>query len=210
MKKVKQSTTTYYKYKSLDNFQYLLDLILRERLYAAKYHELNDPMEGVINTNDKAIRDNEVTWESIINEFRVVCFTRDPDNLLMWSHYSDGRRGCVIEFELLEEYEVHKINYRDKPLVNVDKLNSDTALEILTYKQKPWKYEAEYRCILKNEMFLPIKIKSVTFGSRANNQSIELLMDILSLCKPELLTQGEPELNLLKNSHDENNCLYYI
>ena len=36
-----------YKYKSLDNLMWILDIILNKRLYAAKYTELNDPMEGI-------------------------------------------------------------------------------------------------------------------------------------------------------------------
>lgn len=186
MNNKKQQTTTFYKYKSLDNFEFLLDLLLKERLYAANYHELNDPMEGVIKIDNTVTKNKESEWESILNYLRVVCFTKDPNNLLMWSHYANGTKGCVIEFELLENQEVYRIEYKNKPTVSADKINLKGAYEILTYKQKPWKYEAEYRCILDSDKFLPIKIKSVTFGARANDESIKLLMDILSLCKPEL------------------------
>lgn len=36
----------YYKFRSLQNLRFFLDIIINERLYAAKYDELNDPMEG--------------------------------------------------------------------------------------------------------------------------------------------------------------------
>jgi hypothetical protein len=36
-----------YKYRSLENFEYILDIILNERLHCAPYEELNDPFEGI-------------------------------------------------------------------------------------------------------------------------------------------------------------------
>jgi len=36
----------YYKFRSLWNLKYFIDIITNERLYAARYDELNDPMEG--------------------------------------------------------------------------------------------------------------------------------------------------------------------
>lgn len=37
-----------YKYKSVDNLEYLLDIIQNQRLYLADIEELNDPLEGLI------------------------------------------------------------------------------------------------------------------------------------------------------------------
>lgn len=36
-----------YKYRSLENFEYVLDIIFNERLHCAPYEELNDPFEGI-------------------------------------------------------------------------------------------------------------------------------------------------------------------
>lgn len=36
----------YYKYRSLSNLRYFLDILINKRLYMATYDELNDPMEG--------------------------------------------------------------------------------------------------------------------------------------------------------------------
>jgi len=36
-----------YKYRSLVNFERILDIILNQRLYCSKYDELNDPFEGL-------------------------------------------------------------------------------------------------------------------------------------------------------------------
>lgn len=193
-----KTNPTFYKYKSLKNFEFLLDIILKERLYAAGYHELNDPMEGVIKVDETVPRDREVEWENIIKNLRVVCFTEDSKNTLMWSHYADGGTGCVVEFELINDQEYHKVSYLNKPIVNNDDINLAKALEILKYKDKPWKYEAEYRCILENEKFLPVHIKSITFGSRANPETVDMLMHVLSLCKPDLKVQKMNSIGVFK------------
>lgn len=184
----------FYKYKSLDNFEFLLDLILRERLYAAQHHELNDPMEGVVKIDGTIPKDKEQEWDELIKTFRIVCFSRDKDHPLMWSHYANGARGCVIEFQLIDDQQVHKVSYLKKPILTERHINREKAEEILLYKEKPWKYESESRCLLGgNETFLPINIKSVTFGSRTEKTKVDMLLHILSLCKPDLkvLVMGE-------------------
>lgn len=34
------------KYRSLDDFEYFVDIIVNQKLYVAEYTTLNDPMEG--------------------------------------------------------------------------------------------------------------------------------------------------------------------
>lgn len=175
-----------------------MDILLKERLYAASYHELNDPMEGVIKIDNTVPKNREAEWEKIVSQLRIVCFTKDYENTLMWSHYADGGKGCVIEFELFDEQEYHKVSYLVKPMLTTKDINDDKAIEILKYKSKPWEYEAEYRCIIRNEHFLPVKIKSITFGPRAKPESIDMLRHILSLCKPKLKVQHHSALGVFQ------------
>ena len=35
-----------FKYRSLENWRWLLDILVNNRLYAAPFKDLNDPMEG--------------------------------------------------------------------------------------------------------------------------------------------------------------------
>lgn len=188
----------FYKYKSLENFEFLLDILLKERLYAADYLELNDPMEGVIKLDKTIPKEKEAEWERLVREHRIVCFTKNSDNTLMWSHYADGGRGCIIEFELLPDQYYHKISYLKKPEISEKELTSEKVIEILGYKQKPWKYEGEYRCILNNERYLPVNIKSITFGPRAPKDCIDMLQHILTLCKPNIKTKTLENSGLVK------------
>ena len=38
-----------YKFRSMSNMEYILDILINERLYCAPYEQLNDPFEGMIN-----------------------------------------------------------------------------------------------------------------------------------------------------------------
>lgn len=190
---------SFYKYKSLADYEFLLDMLLKERLYAASYHELNDPMEGVIKIDNTVPLGKESEWEKIIRGLKVSCFTRDRDNTLMWSHYADGGKGCLVEFELIGDQQYHKVCYLAKPTLTGKDINENKAIEILKYKEKPWKYEAEYRCILTGQNFLPVKIKSLTFGPRANKESVEMLRHILALCKPDLKVYSHNGIGVFHN-----------
>ena len=41
-----EEKTKLYKYKSLKQFEYFMDILTQNRLYGATFKELNDPMEG--------------------------------------------------------------------------------------------------------------------------------------------------------------------
>ncbi|EGR0111384.1 DUF2971 domain-containing protein [Vibrio vulnificus] len=176
---------TFYKYKSLDNFEFLLDILLRERLYASRFCDLNDPMEGVIEVEQTVPRELEGKWEAILNELRICCFTPDNENTLMWAHYADGGRGCMIEFELHDDYKPLEVSYAKKPIICKSELTTEKAIKILQYKDKSWKYEREYRCITSS-MFVPITVKKVILGPRVPRSTFELLEGILNCCKPNL------------------------
>lgn len=45
------------------------------------------------------ISDGEPLFEAVYDKARIACFSRDPENLLMWSHYADGLRGFCIEYD---------------------------------------------------------------------------------------------------------------
>lgn len=180
-----KNQTVFFKYKTLDNFEFILDLILKERLYAAKYDELNDPMEGVVKIDGTVPRNKLAEWEDLVSKLRVCCFTKQSDNMLMWSHYADGGRGCRIEFELANGQRYHKVSYLKKPILSDKGLTKESAIEMLKFKDKPWNYESEYRCIVEDR-FVPIKIKSILFGPRARKETMDLLIHVIQECRPDL------------------------
>ncbi|MBD7978889.1 DUF2971 domain-containing protein [Serpens gallinarum] len=178
--------SSFYKYKSLNDLEFLLDALLRQRFYAANYSDINDPMEGSIKIESECSRDLEFAWEGYIKRIGVVCFTKDPDASLMWSHYADGRKGCVIGFELIDNQPFSKVSYMNKPKLRVDNFSMEMALEQLKFKAKHWSYENEYRCLVIDRKFLPVNIVSVTFGSRADSSKVDLIEHIITQCNPSI------------------------
>lgn len=73
---------------------------------------------------------------------KISCFSKENDNLLMWSHYADGLRGFCIEFdedlilsnELDKEASIIPVSYTDKPPV-VDKMLYSLAKDQIWYHE---------------------------------------------------------------------------
>ncbi len=49
-----------YKYRSLANFEHVLDIILNQRLYCSTYPELNDPFEGIYRVTYFLLKDGDM------------------------------------------------------------------------------------------------------------------------------------------------------
>ena len=69
----------YYKYRSLSNLRYFLDILIYKRLYMASYRELNDPVEGAfVITEDRRRNDN--LWLEVLrsdkNDLRICSLSR--------------------------------------------------------------------------------------------------------------------------------------
>ena len=100
---------TYYKYRSLDDLERILDIIVNNRLYGAVYKTLNDPMEGKFNKNGLNKNDfNEIY--AYLNRTRICSLLTKQDNqefpndYLMWSHYANSHTGCCIALNVTKQH----------------------------------------------------------------------------------------------------------
>lgn len=88
----------------------------------------------------------------------VLSLTSRPDNLLMWSHYTDDHKGFVIGFDEKHPFfadnanqlplpnGVHRVRYRKRrKRISYDAIDD---LSILFEKSVDWQYEAEYRMLM--------------------------------------------------------------
>lgn len=111
----------------------------------------------------------ELFWNSSKN-LGVSCFTKNCDNILMWSHYGDYNRGICLKFDFDNEilqhlYPVKYVNKR--PAYNFIK-DPLMALKFYSKKYKIWQYENEHRIIIPNERILSLQkhhLKAIIFGS---------------------------------------------
>jgi hypothetical protein len=155
-----------YKYKNLNNFKWILDIVLNKKLYAAKYTELNDPMEGIF--RHRGLHKNIIReLKSEKKELRICSLSKTCNDNLMWAHYADGERGIVIGIKkecLSSQNHIHSIcdiDYWGIPYVE----ENTTADAILSRKNKEWGYEQEVRVFTK-EKYIKIEIEEIILGSR--------------------------------------------
>ena len=129
-----------YKYRSLVNFERILDIILNQRLYCSTYPELNDPFEGIFETinyrlaaragagvfspartralvelHGKTFKKAEELFGGEIDKIKICSLSSDLNDVRLWSYYADGHRGVVfgIDFSGLET-KIHEIQYFGK------------------------------------------------------------------------------------------------
>ncbi len=179
-----------YKYRSLADFEFVLDIILNQRLHCSAYDELNDPFEGIFLTTlyikpylplnvNKNIEDHIFNSK---NKIRICSLSSSISDVRMWSHYAAGHRGIAFEIDFSEVVSnIYMVNYSDKlPSFGSTILTGPNPHEVLSHKTKHWDYEAEYRVIQENEFFdISNRIKRIYLGSRISKNHFDLLIKII-------------------------------
>lgn len=127
-----------------------------------------------------------------IERMGVVCFSASKESMLMWSHYADGHKGFVIEFETNSSLFKHlfKVCY-PKELPNIPMaqfisegmkgINTSSNL-LVTSKFKGWSYEKEYRMIYTkpNHLYdLPGRISAVYAGTKMKQSHLLTLANTI-------------------------------
>ena len=168
-----------YKYRKLNKFKWIEDIIQNNRLHTDVYTELNDPMEGIFKHKKLP---KEIVAEIIREKeaLRICSLSKKYDEALMLAHYSDGERGIVIGINdkiLKSNYTVHEINYDG---IKDDVTKETPIVEILSCKNSEWRYEQEVRVFSKKE-YIDIVIEEIIMGSRISlehEKKIELLVKV--------------------------------
>jgi hypothetical protein len=171
-----------YKYRSLENWKFLVDILVNKRLYAASFHMLNDPMEGrYLYSADEVTKAFRSSIQRQKKALRICSLTEDPLNTLMWSYYAGGHSGVVLGFDEPIANppfcDVKKVTYDNYLSVGPDHMNRDArdvALEILSQKQLNWVHEKEVRVFCENP-YVTLELKEVRLGCRVTSEDEHLL-----------------------------------
>lgn len=180
-------TQLLYKYRDLRSLDRFLDIVLRKRLYAAKFGMLNDPMEGIFTYNDdQGIRTfiSELTREK--RKIRVCSLSKSHNNNLLWSYYADSHQGVALGVRVATEkrgiIKLSKIDYSNsnhfEPFTGSQP--DIEAIRVLSRKLKSWRHEEEYRVFTKSS-YVPVDIEVLYLGchvSKTTGGLIRKLMDI--------------------------------
>lgn len=115
---------------------------LRERIFREGDTAINSFLEGF--------------REALEKEFGIVSLTRHPDNITMWSYYSNSHKGFCVGFDskkLLNSGNfgvAQKVQYIDKkPKIVLGFDIPDQINKMFFTKHSEWKHEDEYRCVLQ-------------------------------------------------------------
>jgi hypothetical protein len=143
-------TKRVYKFLSAEH---AIDNLQRKRLKIALIDGLNDPFDlASIDTTDNRIRD---ALDVLINDIRqrmgLLCFSRNWDNLLMWSHYAAAHTGACLGFNIPADKN-YDLDVRYQPnllkIRRLEDVNLDLAGRLLHTKHESWSYEQEVRAFV--------------------------------------------------------------
>lgn len=181
---------TLYKYRSFEDFEYFMDLLIKKRLYGATFKELNDPMEGYF-ISENFSESEWVTMRETKKKVRICSLSKTYDNALMWTHYANDHKGCCIELEVPDSTWMRlEVQYKSTMPKLSTGIKLDEAIDtIFGVKSDFWNYEQEVRYIKivqatkDGKPFkanLPIRIKKIYLGVRASNKdSIERIVKVI-------------------------------
>jgi hypothetical protein len=95
----------------------------------------------------------EKAYEEFLKGTGVYCLSEKNDDILMWSHYSNGHKGLCIEFDASQDetffWEATKIVYQEEyPIVNIMEIGKPEEFrKALLTKSNHWEYEQEWRIL---------------------------------------------------------------
>lgn len=180
-----------YKYRGIQGFRFFTDIVLKKRLYAAPYFDLNDPMEGryLYSQSGGAIdEDMRRLLKGEKEKVRICSLSRDPNNELMWSHYAEGHKGVAVGVEVnRKKYEVKPIQYNGLHQLGLHNFHGNSAIDVLSHKLDVWQYEKEERVFVRdNRQYVNVKVKEVICGSRMSNQDKGFITDLIEKLDPSI------------------------
>ncbi len=173
-----------YKFRSITNLHYIVDILFNKRLYCCPADQLNDIREGDLRVgNDRGRELQVIEYGDAVSKqlktLRVCSLTKSFDNHLLWAHYANGYSGIAIEVEI-DDADVTNVIYTDEFIYLANLMESVSpevaARQALARKYEDWCYEGEVRLITSSEYYqLALPISRIIVGSRTNAALVSAL-----------------------------------
>lgn len=182
-----------------------------ERLKVAQFEDLNDPFELLsARLPTPAIRQALAGFKQFMHgKLGVLCFGRDWNSPVMWSHYADKHRGMCLGFDIPDDLAI-TIRYvsgrealRFQNDVESEGVDTNFALNLLRSKFNGWKYEKEVRMYLDLDADTQrdhdlhfysfgrdLKLREVVLGPRCESTVADIRRLVDHLCPNVKLTQS--------------------
>jgi hypothetical protein len=170
-----------YKFRPSDQFDRIIDIVGRKRLYCADWSFLNDPREGFFQYS----LDYSHLAQLLISakkKYMVCALSKTYRKRLLWAHYANGFDGVAIGVDLPAKdrgrnfFDV--IYQSGHPAAD---LHDNQPLEkkarfILKHKHIDWAYEEEVRIIQGPEYYKLVNpVQCIIVGHRVNGSRLEQL-----------------------------------
>lgn len=171
---------------------------LRKKLNES-YKRLEPEIKGVKRKEaiDKLMADQSLMLErvknAVVNALSMVgvcCFTPNPRNLLMWSHYANHHKGLLLQFEIAKDtttfLKTVTVDYvKDYPIINWANETGKEIQKAFLNKHDSWGYEKELRIIHPQGAntslgFKPEALTGVVFGCKANQNVRDKIEGVLT------------------------------
>jgi hypothetical protein len=185
----------FYKYRSLDNWRFVLDIFLNRRLYAAPYASLNDPMEGeYYYLGNRRVGMVRSAIAAQTKEWNICSLTRNPNKSTMWAYYAGGHRGMVLGVKVRgpsRAYVLREVDYDSRVYVTPNEAKrrpNELALTILFRKQLQWEPEKEWRVVTRGH-YIPITIEEVRLGALIADADRQLISELVRIAAPQAKIQ---------------------
>ncbi|WP_171754313.1 DUF2971 domain-containing protein [Vibrio sp. 99-8-1] len=176
-----------YKFRSLDNFQFVLDILVNQRMYTATFDTMNDPMEGFYTSDEDIPQASLEALEKHQKSLKFCSLSKYSNNPLMWAHYGNGCRGVAIGVEFKESEDMRDVNYGSHSHLIASKPTTiERAKDVLSFKADFWQYEDEIRVFAGKGNFIPVKVKELIFGERVDRTQKALLKKIVQATSPSV------------------------
>ncbi|MBA7581807.1 hypothetical protein ES708_23718 [subsurface metagenome] len=179
-------------YQELDNI--LNEILSNQRLVFTS--DFIDRRTDQITQNPKSIETivNNAAREDI-KDYRILCLTAEPNNIVMWAHYSSNHQGVCLKLDTTNDIPFFtfpiKVKYvRQYPKYNyIREYDNNNAFKYIAgTKFNSWRYEKEYRIIknINNTTFRNTGLlsydksvlHSIYFGIHTRDEDIELITNI--------------------------------
>lgn len=176
----------YYKFRSLQNVKRFIDIILNERLYASRFDELNDPMEGAYLTDERHRYIIDLLHDRK-NNTRICSLSKDYRHTVLWSLYADSHKGCCIEVSaknngMFAPEEPVEIQYTDR-LPEIYEVRE--GVELLSHKSILWQYEDEVRYFSRSS-YIDVNVHQVIFGQRVTRDDFSFYEKLIHCINPSI------------------------
>ena len=182
----------FYKYRALEPWEYFLDVLVNNRLYAATFETLNDPMEGMFTYAKDQVSPGFIQrMVEKQSQLRICSLSNIYNSSLMWSYYSNAHKGVILGVEVDENHkdviEVARVRYA-KNISFRGYFGSDPEIDarsILSKKLSAWKHEREFR-VFSRSQYVPVRMRQLFLGCKMPGKQQTLIKRFLRKMKSEV------------------------